>query len=295
MTGPSPVRQHVYNGPTTRGARWDSYRRRPGDIIISAPPKSGTTWTQAIVAMLIAGTAEIEFAPSRVSPWFDSNFEPLAQMLDRLDAQSQRRYLKTHTPLDGLPYFPDVEYMAVYRHPLDVFYSMASLRFSEAEGNVRARAALPPDIRGFILACIREPFVEGVGEQLSVASLARHFLGFWNWRGLANVHLLHYADMQRNLVAAVKAIAAALGIAADERMVKKIAEAAGFARMKARADQYVPESGAGWKRPSDFFRAGGGGQWQDLLTAQDIGEYHRAIAAAIPDAAALHWIENGSR
>ena len=33
--------------------RWDGFELRPGDIIISAPPKCGTTWTQMICALLI--------------------------------------------------------------------------------------------------------------------------------------------------------------------------------------------------------------------------------------------------
>ena len=37
--------------------RWDGFELRPGDIIISTPPKCGTTWTQMICALLIlAGT-----------------------------------------------------------------------------------------------------------------------------------------------------------------------------------------------------------------------------------------------
>ena len=33
--------------------RWDGFELRPGDIIISTPPKCGTTWTQMICALLI--------------------------------------------------------------------------------------------------------------------------------------------------------------------------------------------------------------------------------------------------
>jgi aryl sulfotransferase len=33
--------------------RWQQYTARASDIIISTPPKSGTTWTQMICALLI--------------------------------------------------------------------------------------------------------------------------------------------------------------------------------------------------------------------------------------------------
>ena len=116
---------------------------RPGDIIVSAPAKSGMTWTQAILAMLIFGRSDLDVQPARISPWFDSKFEPLGAMLQRLEAQTHRRYLKTHTPLDGLPYYPEVSYLAVFRHPLDVFHSSGSLALKMAGKGIQSRARLP--------------------------------------------------------------------------------------------------------------------------------------------------------
>lgn len=294
MTVAVPARLREYNGPITRGARWDAYRPRPGDIIISAPAKSGMTWTQAICAMLIFGCADLTIQPARLSPWFDSNFEPLAPMLQRLEAQAHRRYLKTHTPLDGLPYFPEVSYLAVYRHPLDAFFSAASLARTTARGNLRVRGATPTDLREFMLACIRTPFSEGVGEQLSVASVAQHLTSFWTWRGLANIHLFHYADMKRDLRASIKSIASAVGANVDDAAASAMAEAADFANMQSRAPQFVPESGGSWKSPQDFFRSGVGGQWRDVLSEGDLIEYRQAYAAALPDSAAAVWLENGN-
>ena len=40
-------------------ARWDGFSFREGDIIISTPPKCGTTWTQMICAMLIFQTPDL--------------------------------------------------------------------------------------------------------------------------------------------------------------------------------------------------------------------------------------------
>ena len=37
-----------------------------------------------------------------------------------LDAQTHRRFIKTHTPLDGLPHDPRVTYIGVGRDPRDV-------------------------------------------------------------------------------------------------------------------------------------------------------------------------------
>lgn len=293
MTPAKPERLREYNGPITRGARWDAYRPRPGDIIISAPAKSGMTWTQAICAMLIFGRADTDVQPAKISPWFDSKFEPLGEMLKRLEAQKHRRYLKTHTPLDGLPYFPEVSYLAVYRHPLDAFYSMASLRMREGGNTVRARMSMPPDIRSFILACIGTPHAEGVGEQLSVASVAQHLMSFWPWRDSANVHLFHYADMTRDLAGSIRAIASAIGIALDDGLAEAMVAAASFANMRAHAQQFAPESGGAWNNAEEFFATGKGGRWKDALTEEDVVLYRRALETALPDAVARAWLENG--
>lgn len=45
-------------------------------------------------------------------------------MLADLAAQNHRRVLKTHLPLDGLPYDPHVKYVFVGRDARDVFMSM---------------------------------------------------------------------------------------------------------------------------------------------------------------------------
>jgi aryl sulfotransferase len=294
MNPDTPSRSREYNGPITRAARWDAYRPRAGDIIVSAPAKSGMTWIQAICAMLIFGRADIGVQPAKLSPWFDSTFEPLGPMLKRLEAQTHRRYLKTHTPLDGLPYFPEVHYLAVYRHPLDAFHSAAALAQAAARGRLPAQPGVPTDIRSYMLECIRTPLSKIVGEQLSVASVANHFSGFWTYRALPNIHLFHYADMTRDLRGSIASIASALGIAVDERTVAAMADAAGFANMQARARQFVPASDGGWKDPREFFRSGTGGQWKGVLNEDDLAEYRRAYEAAIPDPAAAAWLENGN-
>src|SRR5207237_1422640 len=41
-----------------------------------------------------------------------------------LDGQQHRRFLKSHLPLDALPYFPEVRYLWVVRDTRDVFMSL---------------------------------------------------------------------------------------------------------------------------------------------------------------------------
>src|SRR6266496_703389 len=86
--------------------RWDGFELRPGDIIISTPPKCGTTWTQMICALLILQEPELPLPLDTLSPWIDMVTRARTDVFADLEAQTHRRFIKTHTPLDGIPNDP---------------------------------------------------------------------------------------------------------------------------------------------------------------------------------------------
>src|SRR3954469_16062985 len=100
--------------------RWDGFPYREGDIVISTRSKSGTTWMQMICALLIFQSPDLPAPLPHLSPWLDCLVIPLDEVYTRLAAQRHRRFIKTHTPLDGVPMNPDVSYVVVARHPLDM-------------------------------------------------------------------------------------------------------------------------------------------------------------------------------
>jgi len=104
-------------------ARWDGFTFRPDDIVISTPPKSGTTWTQMICALLVFQTPTFDRSLDLISPWLDMQTRDVASVCADLDAQTHRRFVKTHTPYDGLPQDPSVTYICVGRDPRDVYRS----------------------------------------------------------------------------------------------------------------------------------------------------------------------------
>ena len=60
-----------YEGIVFDSSRWGGFELRPGDIIISTPPKCGTTWTQMICALLILQEPELPLPLDTLSPWID--------------------------------------------------------------------------------------------------------------------------------------------------------------------------------------------------------------------------------
>src|SRR5918992_4606497 len=113
-----------YRSIIADSGRWDGFVFRPGDVVISTPSKSGTTWTQMLCALLIFDGPEFPAPLEKVSPWLDMSNRPLAEVTAALAAQTHRRVIKTHTPLDGLPLHPDVTYLVVGRDPRDTAISL---------------------------------------------------------------------------------------------------------------------------------------------------------------------------
>src|SRR5215813_4564683 len=91
---------------------WNDLAFRDDDIVIATYGKSGTTWTQQIVGQLL-----FNGAPDL----------PVAQMslkLPVVEAQSHRRFLKTHLPVDALVFSPKAKYLYIGRDGRDVVWSM---------------------------------------------------------------------------------------------------------------------------------------------------------------------------
>ena len=77
---------------------WNDLDFRDDDIVISTYAKSGTTWVQQIIAQLLfSGKEGMEVA--EMSPWLDLRIPPKEVKLPIVEAQTHRRFLKTHFPL----------------------------------------------------------------------------------------------------------------------------------------------------------------------------------------------------
>ena len=135
-----------YRWPDEDSGRWLGFRFRPGDIVISTRRKTGTTWMQMICALLIFQTPELPEPLWQLSPWLDSQVVPHDLVYAQLAEQRHRRFIKTHTPLDGIPLDPRVTYIVTARHPLDTFVSLR--RHNEIIGPPPDIIGPPPDRRG---------------------------------------------------------------------------------------------------------------------------------------------------
>src|SRR5205823_11359965 len=129
----SPFMLTRYRSIVSDSARWEGFEFRADDIVISTPPKCGTTWMQMICALLVFQTPELDASIDELSPWLDMLTRDRDETVAHLERQTHRRFIKSHTPLDGLPFDERVTYICVARDPRDVALSwdnhMANMNF----------------------------------------------------------------------------------------------------------------------------------------------------------------------
>ena len=174
--------------------RWDDFVPRDGDIVVSTPPKSGTTWTQAILALLISGDPLVDANTSLKSPWIDIKGRDITEVMARLAAQDHRRQVKTHTPLDGIPYWAELRYITVYRHPIDVHFSRRK-HFANTRSPEETHL-YPDDPSDSFRLFLAKDNPDGA----SLQTIIHHYRCALERSPCENLMRLHYAAMQRDLV-----------------------------------------------------------------------------------------------
>ena len=295
-----------YRSIIADSSRWDGFAFRPGDIVISTPSKSGTTWMQMLCALLIFDGPAFPEPLNQISPWLDNCIRPLAEVTAAMAAQTHRRVIKTHTPLDGLPLQADVTYLVVGRDPRDVAISLehhvANMDFAHFLA-LRAAAVGNEDLaelpeRRVPSADPVERFRTFVADetpstQTTLASVLHHLDTGWQRRREANVALFHYADLKADLPGELLRLARVLGIPCSPERARELAPEASLARMRERGAEVAPSASHGiWKDVRAFFRSGASGEWRAGLAAADLAAYEARVAALVgPDLAA--WTHGG--
>ncbi|MFT7221511.1 MAG: aryl sulfotransferase [Candidatus Azotimanducaceae bacterium] len=291
-------------------SRWDIFKPRQNDIVVTTSYKCGTTFTQQILYnLLVRNTFDDEVFPElgMVAPWVDARFIPLSkpQMNELIEALTGRRFLKSHLPLDGLPYFPQVKYIVVARDPRDVFMSLLNHYGAYTDfmygllDNLEGSQPMPRyngDIKELWKNWISQGWFEWEQEGYPFWSNMHHTQSYWDYKSMPNFLFLHYSDMIRDTHETIRRIAAFIDLPVSENEISLAARAVSFKRIKEQAvaesakASEVPEAFAGGQET--FINKGTNGRWNDLLDDDDIKRYEETRDRVLsPDCAS--WIENG--
>lgn len=287
-----PTRDHVLVIEDSR--RWAGFEHRPDDIFISTPPKSGTTWTQGILASILWPRGDPPGERRGRSPWIDARFFPAGDVLADVAAQTHRRFIKTHSPADCVPIFEECKYVTVYRDARDAVMSWAN-----------HRANMRPEVIEHLNATGAEEGIAPIAtrwdgdmdvlidEWSTDQSPIVHLASWWPIRNEPFVCFVHYNDLKADLDGEMRRIAEFLEIDVPDQLWPDVIDRCGLEQMRdaARGDDglaFIFEGGA-----DSFFHKGTNGRWREALTPTQIQRVERLVADGLPGDAA-EWLEHGS-
>ena len=276
---------------------WNDFRFRDDDIIIGTYAKSGTTWTQQIIAQLLFDGAE-GLETAEMSPWVDLRVPPKEIKLPELEAQTHRRFLKTHLPVDALVFSRNAKYLYIARDGRDVVWSMynhhanANDGWYDALNNTPGRVGPPIEPPPESVSQYFDEWLERNGHPFW--PFWENIVSWWAIRELPNVYLLHFNDLKEDMTGEIRKIAEFLDIPINEEKWDDILLHCSFDYMKKHSSKSVPMGGAFWEGGSKtFINKGVNGAWADILTDSQNARYEsQAVEVLGVECAA--WLENGN-
>jgi aryl sulfotransferase len=275
---------------------WNDFAFRDDDIVVATYAKSGTTWTQQIVGQLVFH-GDPDVPVHEISPWVDLRVPPAPVKLDMLEAQTHRRVVKTHLPVDALVFSPRAKYLYIGRDGRDVVFSFhhhhsqANALWYELLNDTPGRVGPPidppdPDVRRYF-----QTWLENDG--YPIWSYWENISSWWAARDLPNVKLVHFNQLKADLPGQMRGIADFLEIDIPEDRWPTVIAHCSFEYMKANAAKVAPLGGDIFDGgAATFMNKGVNGRWRDVLSADDSAAYEAmAVEKLGPDCA--RWLATG--
>jgi aryl sulfotransferase len=292
----SPVKTRELHNHHFDSTIWNDFPFRDDDIVISTWAKAGTTWVQQIVAQLLFNGEEgMEVAD--MSPWLDLRVPPKEVKLPMVEAQTHRRFIKTHLPVDALVFSDKAKYIYIGRDGRDVLWSLynhhvnANSFFYDALNNT-------PGLVGPEFPTPPDSIVEYYHEWLD--KNGHPFWPFWDnvrtwWaiRNLPNVYFLHFSNLKKDMPGEIRKIAEFIDTPIDEDNWEAILKHCSFDYMKTNATKSTPLGGAFWDGgATTFVNKGTNGRWRETLGEEESLKYE-ALALKELGSECAHWLATG--
>lgn len=271
--------------------RWAEFRPRPDDIFVCTPAKCGTTWTQTIVANLLWPTGEIPAPIMMLSPWIEAGFIPAEVMHPMLEAQTHRRFMKSHTAADGIPFFEEAKYIVVGRDGRDAFMSLCN-HVERMKGiddlNAVAREAGVPEMPKYD-GDIHAFFDRWLADEDQFFHI---IATYWERRPQSNMLFVHYNDLKADLSTEMLRIADFLDIQVATALWDGVVDRCTFEYMRENPNLLGPLDIMFEGGTKGFLFKGTNGRWREVLTNDEVARYEKRAKECLP-IEAIDWLEHG--
>jgi hypothetical protein len=248
------------------------YRPADGDIFVASYPKSGTTWLQYIVYMLVR--------QRRIGP--NESLTALFPHLEEVGAegvarQPSPRLIKTHLAFPLTPFHAGARYLVIARNPFDCAVSF----YHHTRGFVQHY-----DFADGVFSDYLDCFVRG---EVDFGDYFAHLAGWYAERQRDNVCFLTYEGLKADPAATIGRIAAFLAggrsPACGAADIAAIIDETSIDSMRSEQQRWSSQRPA-WA--TDFVRRGVVGDWPSLFTpalaARLLAECERRDAGHICEA-----------
>lgn len=278
---------------------------RDGDVVVSVPLKSGTTWTMNIVHQLMTGGTDDFLDIYKEVLWIEFLGSPEHTHQDVVDSVAgmpgdARRAFKTHSPPPGVPFHAvgsgmDLKYIVVLRNPEEAFVSFRHFLDKHSDEwfalwGMPREAMCRPDFPSFYSDVIDANGIQG--------AVFGFLAAWWPLRNEPNVLFLHFSDMKKDHEGSVRKIAEFIGEEPTEDQWANILEYTSFPWMK-RCESKFEAHTAGKVpilTPGAMVPKGEVGKAKADGMTDKIAAHLRAVGSQIcPDADAAKWLYEGGK
>lgn len=241
---------NLYDGGVIRSAL--QYHAQPDDIFIVTPPRSGTTWMQTIVYALLNNGRGFD---DDIHHYISCN--PFLEMhgKDAVERMTRSGAIKTHLLFDRVPSHPKAKYICVLRNPKDVCVSLYRFITSINGGRHHCDITFNQFFDGFLAG------------QIGTVDYFDHLQSYWAHKDDANVLLVLYEDMKKDIRTVIRRIGKFLDIDLKDELLERIVTVTSFDYLK-KADFNQKIMPAHKVATFQFIRKGIVGDWRTTLSKE---------------------------
>ena len=319
---------------------WTDFIASDNDIFIVSPAKCGSAWLSEIVGQLLykGDYSQVNNASTIAQVVVLPSFGPMARavaskdasvnMIDVINDQLKNpnikhRIIKSHEPIETMPYNPNCKYIFLARDYRDIIWSFYNHFRNYSDYTIDYllnRIDEPMQDRKYQLKYqfpkfddLEKEYCEKYEYDFWKLSLTKQdsfgnndgypfwsqlwITGSWlNCKHYKNIKFLHYNELKKDLKQCFYDIKQFLELDDDDydyddATMDQLVSNCQFETMKKKS-KLIYQSTM-WKDPTKCVYKGINGRWKDSLTDDDIQQY-RKIAAKYMTSSDIYWMENGT-